>query len=175
MVRSSTIFLICLLFDISESKSDDNKKKQPITIPYQLNRTIQFENLLGLIRKYPNFLLFTKSPRKNNLTVSPTPIILKISLARIENFDEEKHELKMDVDVTYLWSDERIKTNKTMRLKFAPIQSSQFWTPDFAFKNAAIAASDYQKTIFFKNQVLHCNKTSGNVRSLVSCILLLSV
>ena len=152
MVRFNTIFLICLLFDTSESKSDDNKKKQPITIPYELNRPIQFENLLGLISKYPNF---TKSPRKNNLTDVPTTIVLKISLKRIEDFDEEKHELKMDVDVTYFWSDERIKTNKTMRLKFAKLQSSLFWRPDFAFKDATIAASDHQKTIFFKNQVLH--------------------
>ena len=103
------------MFNISESKSDDNKKKQPIraiTIPYKLNRTIQFENLLGLISKYPNLTVFTKSPRKNNLTDAPTTIILKISLKRIEDFDEEKHELKMDVDVTYLWCDERVKTNK---------------------------------------------------------------
>ena len=153
MVRSNTIFLICLLFDISESKLDDNKKKQPITIPYELNRSVQFENLLGLISKHPNLTVFTKSPRKNNLTDVPTTVVLKISLKRIEDFDEEKHELKMDVDVTYLWSDERIKTNKTMRLKFAILQKSQFWRPDFAFKNATIAASDYQKTIFFKNQV----------------------
>ena len=147
------------MFDISESKSDDdNKKKQPITIPYELNRSIQFENLLGLISKHPNLTVFTKSPRKNNLTDVPTTIVLKISLKRIEDFDEEKHELKMDIDVTYLWSDERIKTNKTMRLKFATLQSSQFWRPDFAFKNATIAASDYQKTIFFENQVLNCNK-----------------
>ena len=158
MVSSSTIFLMCLFFDISESKPDDNKKKQPITIPYELNRSIQFENLLGLISKYPNLTVFTKSPRKNNLTDVPTTIVLKISLKRIEDFDEEKHELKMDVDVTYLWSDERIKTNKTMRLKFATLQSSQFWRPDFSFKNATIAASDYQKTIFFKNQVLQYNK-----------------
>ena len=153
MVRSNTIFFICLLFNISESKSDDNKKKEPITIPYEFNKTIQFENLLGLIRKYPTLSLFTKSPRKNNLTVSPTPIILKISLARIENFDEEKHELKMDVDVTYLWRDQRIETNKTMRLKFDTLQNSQFWKPNFAFKDATIAASEYQKTIIFKNQV----------------------
>ena len=158
MVRSNAIFFICLLFNISESKSSDNKKKQPITIPYELNKIIQFENILGLISKSPNLTVFTKSPRKNNLTDVPTTIVLKISLKRIEHFDEEKHELKMNVDVTYLWNDERIKTNKTMRLKFATLQSSQFWRPDFAFKNATIAASDYQKTIFFKNQVLQYNK-----------------
>ena len=99
--------------------------------------------------------MFTKSPRKNNLTVEnvPTTIVLKIKLERIEDFNEEKHELKMAVGVTYLWIDERIETNKTMRLNFNTLKDSEFWRPGFAFRNARAVGSDHETSIIFKNQV----------------------
>ena len=76
-------------------------------------------------------------------------------MVHIEDFSEEKHELKVDVLVEYFWQDERLKTNKSLRLNYNnfkyPILDSGFWIPEFDFENAKVMSSSPENYISLKN------------------------
>ena len=59
-------------------------------------------------------------------------------MERVVRLSEEKHELEVDVQFEYFWPDERLKSNKSMRLNYEKIQDSSFWIPKFDFVNATL-------------------------------------
>ena len=155
----SIIFFICFVESIPKGgKGGPDGNRKPITIPFYLRNGREYFDLLKRAGAgiEPNATLLSQSPRKNNLIQSPTSVKVTPKMERIEEFNEEKHELKIDFTIDYKWADERLKTNKSLRLLFTEgildSDSSIFWIPKFVFIGAS-ATPKYAKYMPFKNEV----------------------
>ena len=119
-------------------------------MPLKLTAPKEFITLLEQIDEGTdaNATLFTKSPRKNGLRDNPTDVKVIFGMERVETFSENKHELKMDATVEYIWPDERFESNKSFRLNYEKIKKvSDFWIPDFKFVNTTVMVNDPAKMV----------------------------
>ena len=148
--------ILCLTMSFSKLQmtSCEKIKSEPITLPFKLNSPSQFYNLLKEVKAghNPNATLFTKSPRNNKLRDGPSIVKIYLKMVHIEDFSEEKHELKVDVRVDYFWQDERLKTNKSLRLNYHNFKIvPEFWIPEFDFENAKVMSSTPENYVSLKN------------------------
>ena len=159
MSKLGTI-LFLILFKIQFVESENSEAEQ---MPLLLKNTGQ---LLRILKKMvestegPNsteeFTEFTKSPRKNGLISKPSTIKAKIKYNRIKSFNPTTHELFLELIIHYFWADERLETQRQMRLPlpYEKVEMSPFWRPMFDFKNASIIKTTNDKFIHMNRKVI---------------------
>ena len=163
MGRLRILFSVSLFICFAESirkrgPLEIMENRKPIKIPFKLRNSFEYSDLLKRTSAgiEPNATLLSQSPRKNNLIQNPTSVKVKAKIERIEELNEQKHELKIDVTIDYRWADERLETNKSLRLLFNEdilhSDSSIFWIPKFVFLGAS-ATPKYAKYMPFTNEV----------------------
>ena len=156
MIKLETICFVILLVQFAVSENSESEQ-----MPLLLKNTGQLLRILKEMQDStggPNstekYEEFTYSPRKNGLRYEPSSIKVKIKYNRIESFNPSTHELYLELIIDYFWTDERLETQRQMRLPHEKVEIYPFWRPIFDFKNASIIKTTNDRFIHLDRKVI---------------------